>query len=469
VTAVARSPHHQESLPEEAWPRQTEAMSTKLCPADHAERVALFRAQVLGPVLNRNLARGELTRELEQLSHRRFRPPGSDTTRSYSLQTLRRWYRSYSMGGLAALAPVSRVVGNALALDEGQRQLLLDIRREHPAVATTVMLETLQADGRLRPGQISAETVRRLLRRNGLPRKNKRRANQDLDGRRRWEAEHVGALWHADVCHGKTLCLDDRRIPVRIHALMDDKSRYVVALTALDHEREIGMLDLLVEAVRHYGAPKMLYLDNGSTYRGDALETVCGRLGINLVHANPYDPQARGKMERFWGTMRQGCLDHLGIVGSLHAIQVRLSAWLSERYHKREHASLMGRSPAKAWRERQLRVVEEAQLSLALTLRESRKVRTDCTLSVGGIDWETTERFLAGHAVTIARTLADPYRAPWIEREGTVYKLHPVDPVANGKLRRKPRVKKTGIDAVEFDPATVVLDVYFGRKKGGVQ
>jgi transposase InsO family protein len=443
-------------------------MQGSLRPKDHAERVALFRAQVLGPVLNRDLDRGELTEELEKLSHRRFRPPDSDTTRSYSVQTLRRWHRAYREGGLEALRPASRKTGHAQALTERERKLLLDIRREHPSTPTGVIVETLEADDRLDPGKVSAQTVRRLFRRHGLSRKTKRRASQDLDGRRRWEAEHVGALWHADVCHGPTLSLGERKVPVRIHALMDDKSRYVVGLRVLDHEREAGMLDLMVEAVRHHGAPKVLYLDNGSTYRGEALETVCGRLAINLVHANPYDPQARGKMERFWRTMRQGCLDHLGKVGALHDIQVRLTAWLGERYHKRAHASLFGLSPAKAWKERQSRHIPEHTLAEALTLHARRRVRTDCTLSVGGIDWEVDERFLAGRIVTVARTLADVRAAPWVELDDAIYRLHPVDPVANGKLRKR-RPKKPGIDAVDFDPASVTLDVYLGRNKGGVQ
>lgn len=441
-------------------------MSDSLHPRNHAERLALFRAQVLGPVLHRTLARGELTQELQQLSQRHFRAPGADITRSYAVPTLLRWYRAYRKGGLKALIPTSRAIGNALALTGEQRELLLEIRREHPSAAVTVILETLQADGRLEPGQISPETVRRLYRRHGLRRRRKREARPELEGRRRWEAEHVGALWHADVCHGKTIVLGERRVPVRIHAILDDKSRYIVAIVTLEHEREIGMVDLLVQAIRHYGVPKMLYLDNGSTYRGEALETICGRLGIHLLHAHPYDPQARGKMERFWGTMRQGCLDHIGNVNSLHAIQVRLSAWLSERYHKREHASLLGRSPARTWSERQLRPVDETELAEALTLRATRRVRADCTLSIGGIDWETKERFLAGRSVTIARTLADAAAAPWIEHENATYRLQPVDPVANGKLRRTARSKRTGIDAVEFDPASVVLDVYFGRNKG---
>ena len=61
-------------------------------------------------------------------------------------------------------------------------------------------------------------------------------------------------------------------------------------------ERELDMLHLMVRALRKHGAPDLLYLDNGSTYRGDVLRLGCERLGITLVHAAPYDPEARGKM-----------------------------------------------------------------------------------------------------------------------------------------------------------------------------
>ncbi len=438
----------------------------KLRPKDHAEQVALFRAQLLGPVLHAELSRGELLAELRVVAQKRFVPPGADTSRTYSVPTLLRWRRAYLAEGLAGLRPVSRRLGDALALSDEQRDLLLEIRRQHPAVPANVVLDTLEGDGRLDRGTITAQTLRRLYRHEQLPRRPKAKAGRPAGERRRWEAAYAGDLWHADVCHGPTLVVDGRRLPVRVHALLDDKSRYIVALRVFGHEREVAMLELLVEAIRLYGAPRRLFLDNGATYSGEALATACGRLGIELIHAKAYDPQARGKMERWWRTMRQGCMDHMGPQPSLHAVGVRLTAFVAERYHHAAHAGLLGRSPAKAWAERRCVALAGDDLDAALTVRETRRVRTDCTVSVGNLDWELAEAFLAGHKVTVCRTLSDPQRAPWIEHDGQDYQLRPVDPVANGMRKRKKPAP--GVDAVDFDPATVLLDRAL-RRRGGAR
>ena len=114
-------------------------------------------------------------------------------------------------------------------------------------------------------------------------------------------------------------------------------------------EREDDMLDLMLGALRRHGAPDAMYLDNGATYRGDVLRLACERLGITLIHARPYDAAARGKMERFWRTLREGCLDHLGTMTSLHDVQARLLAFLDGHYHQTPHGGLFGKSPADVW------------------------------------------------------------------------------------------------------------------------
>jgi hypothetical protein len=74
-----------------------------LRPRSRAEEIALFRSEIVGALVRRELSRGELKRELEALSQIRFRVPGSACTRSYSVPTLQRWYYAYRTGGLPAL------------------------------------------------------------------------------------------------------------------------------------------------------------------------------------------------------------------------------------------------------------------------------------------------------------------------------------------------------------------------------
>jgi transposase InsO family protein len=86
-------------------------------------------------------------------------------------------------------------------------------------------------------------------------------ASRRRDGhtRLRWQAEHAGALWHGDVCHGPALRIGKTTKPLRIHALLDDASRYVVALEARHTEREDDLLDLMLAALRRHGAPAAFY------------------------------------------------------------------------------------------------------------------------------------------------------------------------------------------------------------------
>ena len=438
----------------------------RLEPKDHGEAVALFRAGIIGSLANAELQRGELDAGLRKLTRRRFRPPGSPRARRYGFSTLERWYYAYRAGGLQALRPQRRSDrGRAQSLSAEMRELLLDIRREHPRASVPLILRTLVADGRLERGVVSATTVRRLYVEHGLDRLTMRQA-KDGGPRLRWEAERPGLLWHGDVCHAPSLLIDGRKVPCRIHALLDDASRYVVAIEAFHTEREIDMLGLLVKALLENPRPRLLYLDNAPTYSGDALATACGRLGITLLHPKPRDPQARGKMERLWRSLREGCLDYLGTLGSLHDVQVRLLAFLDQHYHQAPHAGLVGRSPASVWAEAPRRdedILTEEALRDALTVQGRRRIRGDSTLSIAGVDWQLDKAFLAGRLVTVSRSLFRPTEPPWVEYEGRRFDLHPVDPKANAhrrgrRLHPDPNRAKRGIDAVPFDPPKALLD-----------
>lgn len=444
----------------------------ELAPKDHGERVALFRSEIIGALTRQSLDRGELAAALRELSETAYRPPGAAVTRRYSVPTLERWYYAYRAGGLAALIPERRSdAGRARNLTPELRQLLCDIRVEHPSASATLIVRTLEADGRLEKGTVSPTAVRRLYHQQGLDRRARKGGSREKI-RLRWQAERPGALWHGDVCHGPSLLIDGKRQPLRIHAMMDDASRYVVALEAHHQEREIDMLGMLVAALRRHGAPDALYLDNGSTYTGDALRTGCERLGITLLHARPYDAQARGKMERFWRTLRESCLGFVGSLTSLHDVQVRLLAFLDQHYHRAPHAGLLGRTPAQVWdeseRDRRADPVDEEMLRTALTVRDRRRVRRDNTVSVEGTDWQLDQGFLAGRIVIVARTLVG-HEPPWVEHDDRRLPLYPVDPVKNARRSRAERCadEPTAPGKTNFDPTGALLDRALRRRRGG--
>lgn len=441
----------------------------ELKPKTPQEAVAVFRHGILGALTQAQLDRGELRAALEKLTTQRFRPPGGSTTKSFSVPTLERWYYAYRSRGLEGLMPRPRSDrGRAQQLSPELRQLLLDIRREHPHAAVPVILRTLVADGRMDNGAASATTVRRFFSEAGLDRIGLRDGSKGHT-RLRWQAERPMAMWHGDVCHGPALRIAGRTRPLRVHALLDDASRYVVALEAHHTEREVDMLGLLVRALRRHGKPDALFLDNGSTYRGETLATACARMQVSLVHAKPHSPEGRGKMERFWRTLREGCLDFMGGLTALHDVNVRLLSFLDAHYHLAPHAGLYGRMPKQVFdgAPRLPSDFDEAALRAALTTRVRRRVRRDTTVSIDGEDYELAASHLTGRIVTLCRCLVDLSEKPWVEHEDKRYEVHPVDPIANSKRKRPLRravFDESAPRHAAFDPPKALLDRATGRR-----
>ena len=422
----------------------------------HRERVALFRHSVVGDLLARDLDRGELQSELKERAKQRYRPPGAPTTRQYSWKTLQRWYYEAKRCPMA-LQPASRKRGHALALTDDQREMLLAMRAEHRAAPIDMILSEAVRNGIVAEGAVSVSTLARLFRGAGLNRETRRRASRNADvQRRRWVAKDPGDLWHGDVCH---LVLPDghgKRRRVLVHGFLDDASRYFVALSARTTETAGDMLEVLCGALLQHPPPKVLYLDNGACYRSDVLALVCQRLGIRLVHAQPYSPESRGKMERVWRTMRSRCTDHLPDMASLHDIDMALWSWLDADYHRRPHASLMGTTPRQRYLEgKRGRPLTPKELAAALEITARRQVKKDGTFTVDSALYEVAGRHLFGRWITVV-TDGLTGRLLRADYQGQPVAFGPCDPVANRQRKRAPAVEKAAAE-VPFDPIAALL------------
>lgn len=424
---------------------------------DRRRKEALFRYAVLGELLHRALQRGELGCGLRERAAKLWRGPDG-RERRYAAKTLEEWFYAYRHHGFDGLLPRPRKDrGRVRALTAEVEELIVALKREDPGRSAPLILKELELSGRLRRGQVSVSTIQRLLRRAGL---SGPRREIERPARLRWQATTCGELWQGDALHGPALFDPSagRALRVKIFALLDDRSRLVPYLRADFHETQQAFLTVFLGAILRRGIPRALLLDNHGSFSGADVEVACAKLRTRLVFTRPHDGPAKGKIERFWRTLRAHVLDRLDMskVETLDDLNLRLSAWVEAEYNDRAHASLGGKTPLEVWEEdaEEIRWVEDAaSIEVAFTHTIQRAVRLDSTCQIYGGHFEVPPEF-RGRAVEITYSLLRPGHY-WIADGTTRIPLRAVDPEANSKRprRRTPSEKKetepTGFNPVE--------------------
>lgn len=375
--------------------------------AERAEQIALFRYGLISDLVH-PAAGDEQRRLYERLREKAAKSyciPGTRRTH-VAVETLRDWLCAYKAGGFDALRPKPRAdIGHARAIPQAVADLLVMIKDEHRDWSVAMVIDAAKADSEAaRSTPLHASTVHRLLSRAGVM--GKRPEDPTNKDRRRFAYEQAGELWMSDVMHGPSVVVGGRRKhKTYLIGFLDDATRVVPYAAFALSENTSAFLPVLKQAVMRRGVPLRLYVDNGSAFRSHHLSLVCARLGITLIHARPYQPQGKGKQERFFRTARMRLLTTLGEadLSSLDALNRRLWAWVEGEYHQSPHKGLDGLTPLDAWamRSGEVRSVgPELDLREMFLLEAKRRVRADRTVSLDGVVYEV-DASLVGENVTL--------------------------------------------------------------------
>jgi transposase InsO family protein len=222
-------------------------------------------------------------------------------------------------------------------MDEETCLSLIALRREFPRITIKALISRMRGtdpEARLNPS-----SVHRLLKREGL----NSPTQQKPEDRRKYEAEHANEIWQSDVMHGPMVRVGTKMRKTYLIAFLDDHSRLVPHAEFYLSEGLACFLDAFKTGLLRRGLPRKLYTDNGAAFRSRHLEQVCASLGIALIHARPYRPQGKGKIERFFRSVRQSFLT--GVKGEdLGEINEAFDLWLERSYHEVKHRST-GQTP----------------------------------------------------------------------------------------------------------------------------
>jgi putative transposase len=300
------------------------------------QKIATFRFSIIGEIVASNLDPGEQERLIREKARRKWQIPFSSRTR-VSRSTILRWIRQYRQSGgkIESLYPDDRNDrGKARAIDDETAQNLIQLRKEMPRAPVYALIEKACSRHLVTPGtHLSKTTVYRFLHRRGLMSE----VMPTLVDRRKFEAELSNDLWQSDVMHGPHVTQDGKLRKTYLIAFIDDHSRLIPYGAFFFSEGIQCFLEALEQAILKRGLPRKLYVDNDSAFRSHHLELVTASLGIALIHATPYCPQGKGKVERFFRTVRSSFLSTSPTTG-LSQLNTAFQVWLSD-YHQKKHSA----------------------------------------------------------------------------------------------------------------------------------
>ena len=344
--------------------------------------------------------------------------------------------------------------------------LLVSIKEGNLGLSVQLVVKEALASKKV-PAELplAPTTVHRLLSRHGLMRK----AGKDGEGggdqdRRRFAFQKAGELWMSDVMYGPAVTVAGKvRRKTYLIDFIDDATRVVPFAAFALSENTTSFLPVFKQAVMRRGVPKRLFVDNGSAYRSHHLSLVCAKLGVTLIHARAYQPESKGKIERWHRTVRMQLLPTLSEAdtSSLDALNRRLWAYIEAEYHQAPHRGLEGETPLDRW----AKVADEVHyldsdvdLDQLFLSEASRKVQKDRTVSLNGVVYEV-DASLVGATVTLCFDPSLKGRPVQVWLSGRkVHDAKVVDAYANCFVKRdRPSRTLSPSDAAPPPPAGLKL------------
>ncbi|WP_276624190.1 DDE-type integrase/transposase/recombinase [Syntrophomonas wolfei] len=363
-----------------------------------AEAIASQRVHLLSPLL----AEG-----LDPAKERQIRAMICEQS-GISDRTLRRYLAQYKAEGFSGLKPKGK--GRQSSEDAIPANILeqaILLRRELPKRSVSQIISILEWDGLVQPGQIKRSTLQEKLTERGYSSRHMRMYADSGVAARRFQKKYRNQLWHSDIKYALYLPIgkDGAKKQVYLVTFVDDATRLVLHGQFYPVLDQVIVEDCFRQAILKYGVPEKVYFDNGSQYRNKWMIRACAKMGIRLIYAKPYSPEATGKVERFNRVvdsfLSEAVLEKPQTLDKLNEL---FQVWLTECYQNKPHSGLNGNiSPETAYRsdKKALKFLEPETITSAFLHAEDRKVDKAGCISFVGKKYEVGLNFIGCRVMVV--------------------------------------------------------------------
>lgn len=366
--------------------------------------------------------------------------------RRFTWRTISTWLYRYKVSGVTSMQPRPRSDRGKMrkvspeAVQEAIDQVLPGFHGQRPPKAH--IYRRCLEKGLLRRDEVAPNTFSRIVNEYEMLKTETQSQNKR---RLAFSKQYANQMWQADTMYGphvREATAPPR--PTYLIAFIDDASRLLVHGEFFFAENTDAIRRALRAAFYKRGIPEQLYVDNGSIYSGREIATVCARIGCLLGHTPVRDGAAKGKIERFFRTVREEFLMRNLDLTSIKTLNRQFNSWAEDEYNCRPHSTI------------QMRPIDRFGLDLTrirylppcdandelFYIEEDRRVRADNTFSFKNTRYEAP-RDLRNRNVQVRFDRLAPTRVIVYFKEQRMGQAQPVDFIANDRAPRPAAVAQS--------------------------
>ncbi|EKD26017.1 MAG: integrase catalytic subunit [uncultured bacterium] len=296
-----------------------------------------LKMRVLGAI---DFAEGKTIQDRIQTVSKMIFTDEEGIPRQFTWRTIQTWKTRYNTHGITSMINKSRsdkgkcrkIEPNELL--EAIEQVMPMFRENH--VNKMLLYKTCIEKGLIRKEHVSQTSFYRIV--NGYNLLKSGDINPKM--REAWGKLYANQLWQADSMQGPFVDHNGNKSVTWLIAFIDDASRVLCHGQFYFKNDTNSLIASLQAAIYKRGIPEQMYVDNGSNYISQELTLVCARVGCILCHAPVRDGAAKGKIERFFRTVRENFLIRNLDLSSIESLNKQFVLWLESEYNSKIHSSL---------------------------------------------------------------------------------------------------------------------------------
>ena len=396
-------------------------------------RMDLFRYSVIAPLINNTNEFNTINEYCDFVASKSYDFEGKVI--KLTPKTVKNWYYKYRKEGLEGLENHKRCDKNNFRKIKNElvEDRIIELRKMYPRITTKKIYEKLLEDNYI-TNDVSVYAIFRYLKNNNL-----KAVQISKKEKKKYEHDYPNDSWQSDTSTGPYIKVDGKSKRVYLIMIIDDASRLIVGYDFFFEDNAINMQKVLKSAIKKYGVPKQLYVDNGSPYKNEQISLITARLGIKLIHAKPYSPTGKGKIERSFRTIKDGWLNcsNWNEFKTIEDVKDSFSNYLYKEYINKEHSETKI-TPNNKWHNeiKELKQLEEEKIEEAFMHSRLSKVYNDSTIQINNEKYEVPYKYV-GQKIEVRYYVSNP-------KEIIIYKdgkrcetCKLVDKKANSRVYRK--------------------------------